>query len=51
VCGWIAASSTSLSSTPGERPRDDNHGRPERRYRDDDYRRKPRKSFLHELFD
>lgn len=35
-----------------ERLRADNSGRPGHSYRDDDlYRRKPRKSFLHELFD
>lgn len=35
----------------GERPREPEPEQHERPYRDDDYRRKPRKSFLHELFD
>lgn len=34
-----------------DRPRDGDSGRHERRYGDDDYRHKPRKSLLRELFD
>ena len=35
----------------GDRPRGDYPERQERHYRDDEYRGKPRKSFLRELFD